>query len=56
VHVKGGDYDEDIIEAPAVRAGGGRVVIVPQIPGWSTTELARRIRRSLPDVPEGVDH
>jgi len=56
VHVKGGDYPPDIIEAPAVRAGGGRVVIVPAVAGWSTTDLAQRLRRSVPDVAEGVDH
>jgi rfaE bifunctional protein nucleotidyltransferase chain/domain len=56
VHVKGGDYPADIIEAPAVREGGGRVVIVPAVPGHSTAGLVRRIRGGAADIPEGVDH
>lgn len=45
VHVKGGDYDpETMPETPAVRAYGGKVVILPLVPGKSTTELARKIR------------
>jgi rfaE bifunctional protein nucleotidyltransferase chain/domain len=44
-HVKGGDYRADEIpEAPAVVAGGGRVVIVPFVEGWSTTRLIERIQ------------
>ncbi|MCS6861309.1 MAG: 3-deoxy-manno-octulosonate cytidylyltransferase [Abditibacteriales bacterium] len=45
VHVKGGDYTEDQLpEAPLVRALGGRVVIVPVVEGWSTTAIAQRIQ------------
>jgi rfaE bifunctional protein nucleotidyltransferase chain/domain/rfaE bifunctional protein kinase chain/domain len=43
VWVKGGDYDEaDLPEADVVRAHGGRVVLVPFVPGWSTTGLVAR--------------
>jgi len=43
VHVKGGDYRaEELPETPTVEAGGGRVVIVPLVPGCSTSEIARR--------------
>ena len=43
VHVKGGDYRvQDLPEAGVVEASGGRVVIVPLVPGHSTSELVRR--------------
>lgn len=43
VHVKGGDYRaQDLPETEAVEKGGGRVVIVPLVPGHSTSDLARR--------------
>ena len=45
VLVKGGDYSEDeVVGAELVRAEGGRVVIAPLVPGYSTSALARRIR------------
>lgn len=45
VLVKGGDYSEDeVAGAEVVRGGGGRVVIVPLLPGYSTSALVRRIR------------
>ena len=45
VLVKGGDYEpEAVAGAAAVRARGGRVVIVPFVPGCSTTALIDRIR------------
>jgi glycerol-3-phosphate cytidylyltransferase len=47
IHVKGGDYDpESLPETPVVRAYGGEVVVVPYLPGRSTTALIERIRRS----------
>ncbi|MDC7122751.1 PfkB family carbohydrate kinase [Cellulomonas fimi] len=43
VWVKGGDYDlADLPEAQVVQAHGGRVVLVPFVPGWSTTGLVAR--------------
>ena len=45
VLVKGGDYTEaTIVGAPDVRAGGGRVVVVPLTPGHSTTSTIARLR------------
>lgn len=45
VHVKGGDWKEDeLVEAKSVRAYGGQIIIVKTEPGWSTTDLIRRIR------------
>jgi D-glycero-beta-D-manno-heptose 1-phosphate adenylyltransferase len=44
VHVKGGDYrEEDLPEAELVRSYGGSVVIMPLVPGRSTTELLRLV-------------
>ena len=43
--VKGGDYAyEAMVGAQAVAADGGRVVIVPLTPGYSTTALVERCR------------
>lgn len=47
VHVKGGDYDpEKMPETPLVRSYGGEVVILPFLPGRSTTAMLAAIRRS----------
>jgi len=45
VHAKGGDYkDADALpETPLVRALGGEVVILPLVPGRSTTRLVERL-------------
>lgn len=53
IHVKGGDYQEELPETPLVRSWGGRVVILPFTPGRSTTELAERLR-SCPIRAVGV--
>ncbi len=46
VLVKGADYARDaIVGADQVVAWGGRVVRVPLVPGYSTTELLARLRR-----------
>ncbi|HSF99366.1 MAG TPA: PfkB family carbohydrate kinase [Ornithinibacter sp.] len=40
VWVKGGDYEDcDLVEAPLVRSWGGRVVLLPHLPGRSTTDI-----------------
>jgi rfaE bifunctional protein nucleotidyltransferase chain/domain len=45
IFVKGGDYTiDDLPEAAAVRRNGGEVYILPLVPGWSTTDLVRRIK------------
>ncbi|KQW43806.1 hypothetical protein ASD88_14340 [Pelomonas sp. Root662] len=44
VYVKGGDYSEDSLpETPQVRAWGGRVVVVPYLPGHSSTRLMMQL-------------
>ena len=46
VLVKGGDYTLDqIVGAKEVMAAGGRVVINPIVPGFSTTGLIEKMRR-----------
>jgi glycerol-3-phosphate cytidylyltransferase len=44
IHVKGGDYTEDIVEREIVERHGGRIAIVSYIDGFSTTSLVRKIR------------
>lgn len=44
IHVKGGDYTLDQVEgASVVTAYGGRVVVMPELQGRSTTDLIARI-------------
>ncbi len=45
VLVKGGDYRlDEIVGREVVEARGGRVVVLPLVPGYSTTRLIDRIR------------
>ena len=49
VLVKGGDWPGDrIVGREEVEAAGGRVVSVPVVAGYSTTEILRKIRESAP--------
>jgi bifunctional ADP-heptose synthase (sugar kinase/adenylyltransferase) len=49
VLVKGGDWaDNKIIGREEVEAAGGRVVSIPVVPGYSTTEILRKIRDGAP--------
>lgn len=44
IHVKGGDYTaESLPETPLVRSYGGQVVILPLLPGRSTTQILARL-------------
>jgi rfaE bifunctional protein nucleotidyltransferase chain/domain len=48
IYVKGGDYTLDTLnqdERRAVEATGGRIVIIPFVPGKSTTALLEKISR-----------
>jgi D-beta-D-heptose 7-phosphate kinase/D-beta-D-heptose 1-phosphate adenosyltransferase len=46
VLVKGGDYTiEQIVGAEEIIANGGRVVINPIIPGFSTTGILEKIKK-----------
>jgi len=45
VHVKGGDYAiEDLPEAKIAQAYGGQVILIPFLPGRSTTSIIERLR------------
>ncbi|MDX2059838.1 MAG: adenylyltransferase/cytidyltransferase family protein [Gemmatimonadales bacterium] len=45
--VKGGDYTRDtVVGADWVEGRGGKVVLIPVIPGQSTTSIVERIRGS----------
>lgn len=43
VHVNGCEYGENCIEANVVKAGGGRVHIVPLVAGLSTTSILQKL-------------
>jgi rfaE bifunctional protein nucleotidyltransferase chain/domain len=48
IYVKGGDYTLDTLnqdERRAVESAGGKIVIVPFVPGKSTTSLLEKISR-----------
>ena len=44
VHVNGIEYGEHCIEADVVKAGGGKLYIVPFVPGLSTSSLIAQIK------------
>lgn len=47
LHVKGGDYDPEAMEeTPTVRKNGGEVVILPLLPGRSTTSILKKLTSS----------
>jgi len=49
VLVKGGDWPGDQIAGrEEVEAAGGRVVLAPVVPGYSTTDILKKIRDGLP--------
>jgi D-beta-D-heptose 7-phosphate kinase/D-beta-D-heptose 1-phosphate adenosyltransferase len=48
VHVNGSEYGPDCIEAPTIKALGGKLHIVDKVPGLSTSGLLDRIRQSSP--------
>jgi D-glycero-beta-D-manno-heptose 1-phosphate adenylyltransferase len=43
VHVNGPEYGENCIEAETVRSQGGKIHIVPLIPGLSTSQIIKKI-------------
>ena len=48
IYVKGGDYTLDTLnqdERRAVESAGGKIVIIPFVPGKSTTALLEKISR-----------
>jgi rfaE bifunctional protein nucleotidyltransferase chain/domain len=46
VLVKGGDWNpNEIVGADVVEQNGGRVAVIPYLPGFSTTQIIERIRK-----------
>lgn len=44
IHVKGGDYDIDqIVEKDIVEKNGGKVTLIPEVNGYSTTIFIKKI-------------
>ena len=44
IHAKGGDYDiSQIIEKAAVEKNNGKVVLIPKVRGYSTTDFIKKI-------------
>jgi len=47
IYVKGGDYRlEDLPEAEVVYAYGGKIVLIKEVKGRSTTDLVKKIRQA----------
>lgn len=44
VHVNGAEYTENCIEAETVRQNGGRLSLVPRIPGLATSQILSTIK------------
>ena len=44
VHVKGGDYKQPLIEQDFVEKNGGKIVLIKEVEGKSTTNLLEKIR------------
>ena len=45
IHVKGGDYTDDIIEKPVVEAHGGKIAIVSFKKGYSSTAIIKKVEK-----------
>jgi rfaE bifunctional protein nucleotidyltransferase chain/domain len=44
IHVKGGDYNiNQIIEKDTVEENKGKIILIPEIKGYSTTDLIKKI-------------
>ncbi len=56
--VKGGDYEAgDVVGRDIVEGDGGRVVIIPFLPGYSTSDFIRLVvQKAGPAVRGEVDH
>ncbi|MBI4019250.1 MAG: adenylyltransferase/cytidyltransferase family protein [Candidatus Aenigmarchaeota archaeon] len=44
IHAKGGDYKLPLLEQDAVEKNGGNVVLIPAVPGKSTTSMIDKIK------------
>jgi len=49
-HVKGGDYDmKQIIEKEVIEKNNGKVILIPKVQGYSTTDLIHKITEVYKD-------
>ena len=47
IHVKGGDYDmSKIIEKDVVESNNGKIKLIPEVRGYSTTNLIDKVIRA----------
>ncbi len=44
IHVNGSEYGEDCIEAEVVKKHGGRIHIIDLLPGYSSTNIIKKIK------------
>jgi len=50
IHVKGGDYDmSQIIEKEVIEKNNGKVILIPKVKGYSTTDFIKRIIKLYKD-------
>jgi|TARA_B100001971_G_C17738665_1_gene309566 rfaE bifunctional protein nucleotidyltransferase chain/domain len=51
IHVKGGDYKtHQIIEKDTIEENNGKIVLIPEIKGYSTTDLIKRIIKTYSNL------
>jgi len=51
IHVKGGDYDmSQIIEKDIVEKNNGKIILIPEIKGYSTTDIIKKISEMNKDI------
>ena len=43
IHVNGQEYGENCVEAETVKMNGGKIVIVPLVPGLATSKIIEKI-------------
>jgi len=49
IYVKGGDYDiKDLPEAAIVASYGGKTVLIPEVPGRSSSNIIKKIATQVP--------
>jgi len=46
IYVKGGDYNvKDLPEASIVAEYGGKTILIPEVPGRSTTNIIKKMQK-----------
>lgn len=47
VHINGAEYGAECIEAETVKMHGGRLHLIPRIPGLATSDIIRKIKQCV---------